>query len=245
MLARLAFAPALLACTLTVGCSAETSTDDETGTSGDELRRYDDAAGERPEVGIVRYEGALCTGTLIGPRTVLTAAHCVKFRTRSAKPTEAALGAFSIDYRDGRRRAYEFRRFRSDASVLEVHFDLAVIQLDGPVPADVATPATIASTWPDERLTVYGYGRYGAACKLSDDRPAKRKTTVPSSFPFVKATTCPGDSGGPYFRGTSNEIVATVKGDGLGLEWVGDAVLHRRWILDRRAESERGALDTE
>lgn len=65
---------------------------------------------------------------------------------------------------------------------------------------------------------------------------------MPSSFPFVKATTCPGDSGGPYFRGTSNEIVATVKGDGLGLEWVGDAVHYRSWILARRDESELGAL---
>jgi hypothetical protein len=62
---------------------------------------------------------------------------------------------------------------------------------------------------------------------------------------FTKATTCPGDSGGPYFLTGTSLIVATVKGDFAGLEFNGNAVGHRDWILARREESERGVLAPE
>lgn len=181
---------------------------------------------------------------MIGARTVLTAAHCFEFSSAVGAASAPPLATFNIQAANGQTIAYPIRRFRADAYVYQVSFDLAVAQLDVPVPAAVATPASLATTWGDERLTVYGYGSYGAGCKKSDSGYVKRKTTVPSRG-LVKATSCPGDSGGPYFRGTTNEIVATVKGDGLGLEWFGDAVDHREWIVARRAESERGALTLE
>jgi V8-like Glu-specific endopeptidase len=223
------------------GCSAEVAATEDT-SQDDALRTYEDADTEHPEVGILRTEAGYCTGTLIGPRTVLSAAHCFKFGSSIVTSDAPALGTFTI-HASGRNITYTFHRERVDANVLQVKFDLSVTQLDVAVSPVTATPATIAEDWPDDgTLTVYGYGRFGNGCTHKNTDMTKRKTNVPPSFPFVRATTCPGDSGGPYFKTGTSEIVATVKGDGVGLEWVADAVHYRKWILKQRDASERGEL---
>ena len=243
-LARLALL--VLATTGAAACAAPTEdTTDDGDSTADALRTYTDAPRERPEVGIVSMPGGYCTGTLIGPRTVLTAAHCFEFGSAVVDPKAAEIGNFIIVKTDGSRLKYAFHRERADASVLNISFDLAVIQLDIAVTKDIAIPASIADSWPTSgQLTVYGFGRYGKSCDQRDTGLLqKRKTNTALNFPFVKATTCPGDSGGPYFREGTNVIVATVKGDMFGInEWVGDAVKHHEWILSRRAESEAGQL---
>ena len=39
----------------------------------------------RPEVGRLSLNGSLCTGTLIRPKVVISAAHCVGYRTRTGR----------------------------------------------------------------------------------------------------------------------------------------------------------------
>lgn len=214
-------------------------------TTVDELRQSSLADGEHPEVGILTTSKGYCTGTLIGPRTVLTAAHCFGFSSGAVDPAAPGEGYFSLRTRTGHSLSVPYHRWRADANVLQIGFDMGIAELDAPVADADATPATIAQAWPEDgdTLTVYGFGRYGDKCTQKDaGAKHKRKDVITLPDGFDRRVTCPGDSGGPYFHTGSSEIVALVKGDGLGVEWVADAVKHRAWILARLDESESGLL---
>ncbi len=232
-----------------VGCGGEEESAPTVASSEEnDLRDGDIADGEHPEVGFLTFGKGYCTATLIGARTVLTAAHCFDFGSGIHADSAPEPGRFVFRTKQGKSRSIAYRRYRADARVWEVGFDIGVAQLDEVVSAEEATPAVVAENWPEDgdTLTVYGYGRYGESCKESDQGGKhKRKDEVVVPEGFGKRITCPGDSGGPYFWTGSNEIVALVKGDGLGVEWVANAVKHRDWILEQRDAAERGELSTD
>jgi hypothetical protein len=149
---------------------------------------------ERPEVGSISIEGGACTATLVGPQLVITAAHCVDYRSRD---TPGYYGDFEI--RTGPTSSQSFRitriasYMRNPAEVIGPD-DVALLELGAPVPASLATPAPIARREPSagSGATIYGYG---CQARGSGGRFAKQKMTI--RWGEETANLCPGDSGGP------------------------------------------------
>jgi hypothetical protein len=141
---------------------------------------------ERPEVGSISG----CTATLVGPRLVVTAAHCLGYGSRTSP---GRYGTFNIRRRSGDSQRYTIERYVSYASSLGAD-DVAIIRLASEVPTDVATPARLASTNPGEGsgVTIYGYG-----CQRRGTSGSWAKQKVRVSWGRSSANLCPGDSGGP------------------------------------------------
>jgi uncharacterized protein (TIGR03382 family) len=148
--------------------------------------------------------GATCSGTLIGPRAVLTAAHCVTEEPPSAL---IVVGGARVD--GGARVEIEQVEIHPDYD--GVAADLAVIELatplaDIPLPTGVLDAADLGAT-----VRVVGFG-------ADEDEMTGEKRQGTSRIAELAATTfvlapdpalpCHADSGGPVF--IADEIVGVV-----------------------------------
>ncbi len=178
----------LLCCLSAIGCGdlpdGSTEQKEEALIGG---TRVDDL---RPEIGKISIAGGWCTATLVDPRYVITASHCVDYQTgpQSGSFQMNGLGNVAVDF------AYAFGGGLGTE-------DIAFARLASPVPSSTATPATFGPLpVSNETVTTFGYG----CTTRSDYSTGGFKQFVTHSY-GTTVINCKGDSGGPRVRGFSTD----------------------------------------
>ncbi|MFI0539274.1 S1 family peptidase [Streptomyces sp. WSLK1-3] len=177
----------------------------------------------RPYAMLIEWQGSqFCTGTLVAPRKVLTAGHCVVSAGDLSSLTVVG-GRDQVDGTGGTERTVTSARMDSRYGSPGYAHDAAVLTLDRPMPyrtIRVAGPGDGKLVAEGRKATVLGWGRTGpgvggtrlkqarlvisavAACRPytdPDTDPAEMLCGMPR--PGTTDSICPGDSGGPLISG--------------------------------------------
>jgi S-layer homology domain/Trypsin len=222
----------------------------------------------RPEVGFLAGgTTSACTATLVtestlpnrASRFVLTASHCVGFRSQEEPNLNANL-TFTVAgkaYKVVRQHAWLRTPNVSNRDLSSRLRDIALLELEREVPLSDATPALIGRIRPErnEQISVFGFGCTNRCDQTQGTEPrVKRLGSV--LYGSVSFQLCPGDSGGPYIDARNqvvrinsafhnqrqNDIAADVVG--LGVEIEAKMALFRSQPYLAKAKTPIGELNT-
>jgi uncharacterized protein (TIGR03382 family) len=162
---------------------------------------------EHPAVGFLWNKGSgnACTATLIGPKTVLTAAHCLNRRLSDTDINLVRTRDIVILFEDDLRDLDDGRQFSVDELIPHPDFaggaanDIALVRLRSTV-FEEPVPLGFEVLLPEDELLVLGYGeeQHNRERQFASNAIA---TVFDSVFTFPPtedtAALCFGDSGGP------------------------------------------------
>jgi|GEM_PF-980890 len=158
---------------------------------------------DRPEIGRLHFSNnGFCTGTLVAKNVVITAAHCVDYRSpRESSNTE--YGYFVVERSDSPASWYPITGIKSFGRNAGER-DIALLKLANEVPSHVATPTTLAheEIAAGSEITIFGYGCTERERQRGSGIKRAFETSVQNTFNL-----CPGDSGGPVVIGRNGPVL--------------------------------------
>jgi hypothetical protein len=231
--------PALFACAIASlgGCFEPALETDEEYVIGGELT----AAGEFPGVGALMYDfgGEVqqgCTGTLIAPNAVLTAAHCVDPELVGPSVPGFSLALDTTIGNPGTvpgLMSFKHESFDINAEPMEglaQFFDVGILILSQPItsvpPVKMPRPEQSAQITAGMDLAIVGYGRISNATNdtgVMYDAMTKlvsfNATEIQVGMGAPQPQNCNGDSGGPALTEMDGRrIVGIVSRSFMGVE---------------------------